>query len=92
MASKLSPKLVSLSLAAVSGVWYIICALIFVVAPTSGLNLFSYIFHGIDITQIAQTSVPFTGILIGFVEIILWALLAGWLFAVIYNYLAAKVK
>ncbi len=92
MASKLNPKLVSLSLAAVSGVWYILCALIFVAAPTTGLNLFSYIFHGIDITQIAQTSVSFTSILIGLVEIVLWSLLAGWLFAVIYNYLATKVK
>ncbi len=92
MANKLNPKLVSLSLAAASGVLYILCALIFAVSPTTGLNLFSYIFHGIDITQIAQTSVSFAGILIGFVEIVLWSLLAGWLFAVIYNYLATKAK
>ena len=84
MAEKLNAKRVSLSLAAVAGIISIVCALLVLVAPQATMNLFGAIFHGIDISQITK---PLTlgSALLGTVEAIVLALIAGWLFAKIYN-------
>lgn len=92
MAAKLNAKLVALSLAGVSGILYIICALLVAIAPTTTLNMFSNVFHGIDITQIAATNISLGNTLLGLIEILVYALVAGWIFVAVYNYLATKVK
>ena len=85
MAEKLNPKRVALSLVIVSIILYIACALLVVIAPDFITNLFSNLFHGIDITQIATTNISFGSVLIGLIQIIIYTLIAGWLFALIYN-------
>ena len=85
MADKLNAKRVALSLAVVSAVLYIVCVLLIAVAPDFTINLFSNLFHGIDITQIANTSISFGSTLLGLIEIIIYTLIAGWLFAWMYN-------
>ncbi|MEK6936080.1 MAG: DUF5676 family membrane protein [Nanoarchaeota archaeon] len=85
MTDKLSTKKVALSLAIVSAILYIICALFIAIAPDFTIKLFSNLFHGIDITQITSTSISLGSTLIGLVEIIVYALIAGWLFALVYN-------
>ncbi len=85
MNDKLSPRRVALSLAIVSAILYVACALFIFIAPDFTLSLFSNLFHGIDITQIADTSISLGSILLGLVEIIVYALVAGWLFAFVYN-------
>ena len=84
MAEKLSAKRVSLSLAAVAGIISIVCALLILIAPQATMNLFGAIFHGIDISQITKT-ITLGGALLGTVEIIVMALIVGWLYAKIYN-------
>jgi len=88
MAEKLNAKKVGISLAVVSAILYIACALLVAIAPEFTTNLFSNIFHGIDITQIITTSISFGSIVIGLIEIIIYAYIAGALFAWVYN----KVK
>lgn len=85
MADKLSPKRVSLSLAFVTGIVSIICALLIAIFPEATLKLFGAIFHGIDITKIATVSVSFGSAILGTLVAIVLALIVGWLFAVIYN-------
>ena len=85
MNNKLNAKRVALSLAIVSAILYIACALLITIAPNLTIGLFGKIFHGLDITQIADISVSFGSTLIGLVEIIIYALIAGWLFAWVYN-------
>ncbi|MDP3026246.1 MAG: DUF5676 family membrane protein [Nanoarchaeota archaeon] len=85
MSDKLNTKRVALSLASVSAILYIACALLIAIAPDFTTGLFSKVFHGIDITQIADTSISLGSTLIGLVEIIIYALIAGWLFVFIYN-------
>lgn len=85
MADKLNVKKVALSLAAVSAILYIACALLIAIAPDFTVSLFSNLFHGVDISQIAGTSISIGSILIGLIEVIVYALIAGALFAVIYN-------
>ena len=85
MSDKLNPKKVALSLAVVSAILYVACALLIFIAPDFTLSLFSNLFHGIDITQIADTSISLGSTLLGLVEIIVYALIAGWVFAWVYN-------
>jgi len=84
MAEKLNAKRVSLSLAVVAGIISIVCALLIAVAPQFTINLFGAIFHGIDISQITKP-ITFGNAVFGTIEAIVIALIAGWLFASIYN-------
>lgn len=77
MADKLSPKIVSLSLATISGIAYIFCAIFFAIAPQTALSFFKNMFHGVDITQIASATIPLGSTVAGFVEIIGLSLAAG---------------
>ncbi|MBS3157147.1 hypothetical protein J4442_03165 [Candidatus Woesearchaeota archaeon] len=81
---KLNPKKVSLSLAATSGIVSAACALLIAVAPQFTVNLFGAVFHGIDLSKIQKT-MTVSGTILGTVEVIILALITGWLFAKIYN-------
>jgi len=92
MSDKLNPKIVSMSLASVAGIVYILCAIFFAIAPLTTLSFFKDIFHGVDLTQLARTTISFGNTVAGFVEIVVSALVTGWMFAVMYNYLLTKMK
>ena len=91
VADKLNPKVVSFSLAAVSAIISLLCALLLVLAPQMTLKFFGSIFHGIDMAKIAAP-VTLSGVLIGLAAIIIVAFAAGWLFAVVYNYFSKKTR
>ena len=80
----LSIRRVSFSLAAVAGIISIVCVLLILIAPQTAVNLFGAIFHGIDLTQITKP-ITLVGALIGTIEVIVIALIVGWLFATVYN-------
>ena len=85
MKNEINTKKFALSLTIVSAIFYIACALFIVIAPNFTRWLFNNLFHGLDITKIASASISFGSMLIGLVEVIVYALIAGWLFAIIYN-------
>lgn len=87
MAKELSPKRVSLSLAYVTAIVSIVCALLLTIAPKLTMNVFGSIFHGADISKIA-VAVTLPNAVLGTIVAAVIALIIGWLFAVIYN----KVK
>ena len=84
--NKLNVKAVAYSLAAVSGIFYIICAALIAIAPEATIKLFGSLFHGINIELIAQKTISLGSAIAGFIEIVFGSLLTGWLFAAIYNY------
>lgn len=84
MVDKLSPKRVSLSLAVVTGIISIICALLIAIAPEGTTKLFGTIFHGIDISKIS-TTISLGNAVLGTIVAIVLAFIIGWLFATIYN-------
>ncbi len=84
--TRLNVKKVALSLAAVAGIISIICALLIAIAPEFTINLFGAIFHGLDINAIAK-QMTLGGAVLGIVEAIILALIMGWLFAVVYNWM-----
>lgn len=88
--NKLNVHKVGLSLAIVSGISYLVCALLFALFPTQTLEVIDNIFHGISIKSLAEKSVSLAGIAIGLVEIAVVAYLLGALFAWVYNYLPEK--
>jgi len=89
----LNPRVVSLSLAFVFGIVYLVCALLFVLFPIGMMFATSTMFHGFDMMAIARTNtIGFGNVLFGLIEIIILGLLIGWLFAVIYNILLKKAR
>lgn len=85
MVEKLNARVVSLSLAAVSGILSLLCALLIALAPGTAVKFFGSIFHGMDVTRIAAP-ITLSGVITGLIAIVIVALITGWLFAVIYNY------
>jgi len=84
VAEKLNVKRVSLSLAYVTAIVSIICALLLAIFPNGGMRLLGSIFHGLDISKIA-VAITWSGAILGTIVAIVLALIAGWLFAKIYN-------
>lgn len=82
---KINAKKVAISLAIVSAALYLACAALIFLAPEFAMKIFSSLFHGIDISKIADKPVSLSGVLIGLAEIVIYSLIAGWLFAVVYN-------
>jgi len=85
MADKLSPKRVANTLGAVFAGVSLLCALFVLLFQNTTLSFFSNIFHGIDITQIAKTSVSVGGIIAGLIEAFVLGWIIGWFFAFVYN-------
>ena len=83
MTEKFNARKVGFSLAVVTGIVSIACILLVALVPGS-VSVLGYIFHGIDVTKISKTPTLY-GTIIGFVEVVVLAYIAGWLFAVIYN-------
>ena len=84
MTEKLSPKKVSLSLGIVTAIFSIVCALLIVLFPLGTVSLLGSVFHGIDISKI-NVAITFWSAIKGTIVAIVIALIAGWLYAVIYN-------
>ena len=82
---ELNPRKTALSLAFVFGIFYVVCAVLFAVAPSATLGLFNSLFHGIDINQIAKDSISFGETAVGFVVTVVFAWIVGWVFAAFYN-------
>lgn len=89
---KLKPNVVSWSLASIASLVYVFCVLLVFIAPEITINFFKYIFHGIDITQIASYDLQPLGIIIGFIEVVAFSFIFGWYFAKIYNYIDKKSR
>lgn len=91
MEHELNPKVISFSLASVSGALSLICAFLMAIAPKAAFKFFGSIFHGADLTKIASP-VTIPGVITGLVAIVIISFVSGWLFAVIYNYFLSKAK
>ena len=71
-----------LALAITVGVFYALCALVWVVAPGPFLSFMNSLFHGMDFSSMVQPR-PFAwrGFLSALLVLCLWALFAGTFFA-----------
>lgn len=92
MADKLNPKVVGLSLAAISGMLFVACWALFALFPAGTFNFFNELFHGVDLTKIARIDISSGRTIIGLIEIVIAGFVTGWLFAIIYNYFLRKIK
>ena len=87
---KLNKNAFGLTLASTSGIIYLICAVLYSIAPSLTINYGNYIFHGLDISSIITKQIAFTDTLIGLILITISGYLAGVLFATLSNYFNNK--
>ncbi|MEK6834744.1 MAG: DUF5676 family membrane protein [Nanoarchaeota archaeon] len=86
---KLDSNVVGLTLASLSAILYAICVVFYWIAPKTTLIYFNYLFHGVELSNIAK-QIVFTDALIGLVLMSASAYLVGILFANLYNYFNKK--
>ncbi len=77
---------IALALGILTGIIYLVCALIIWLYPAGSIKFFSYWFHGIDISKIASSAPMNVGtFLIGLLSAVIFSALAGAIFAGLYN-------
>ena len=84
--SKLNTKAVGLTLATTSVIVYVICAILYWILPETLIGYANYLFHGIDISLIADKTMTLGNTIVGLVLIFISSYLIGLLFAALYNY------
>ncbi|HII14882.1 MAG TPA: hypothetical protein HA362_01060 [Nanoarchaeota archaeon] len=83
---KLSPWPSALALGLASGVLYAVCAASVLIWPAGSVKFFSYWFHGIDLTRIANAGqLGFGSFVVGLVSLALVSMAFGAIFAMFYN-------
>lgn len=92
MNCKINAKIAGTALAAVSAIAYLFCVILLALSPVLLFKLTKDMFHGVDITKIADYPVALGPAILGFIELIIAAFVLGWLFAVIYNALIKTSK
>lgn len=82
----MAPLRTGIALAITTGVFYALCALVWVVAPGPFLSFMNNLFHGMDFTSMVQPQ-PFawSRFLAALLVLSTWALLAGAFFAWLLN-------
>lgn len=73
------------ALAATSGIVYILCAAAIALWPRATISFFNSWVHGVDLTRIAVESLSWSGFFKGLVGVLVFAYIAGALYAWVYN-------
>ncbi|MBS3097409.1 hypothetical protein J4209_01290 [Candidatus Woesearchaeota archaeon] len=89
---KLNIKTIALTLAIVGGIFSLACAAFVALWPGGAVRFFNAMFHGIDMTAIAKTNISIGSVVLGLIEVVVVSVIAGALFAWVYNYLNEKIK
>ena len=88
---QLKPNVVGLSVAITAALVYLVCLAFVAVVPIETVVTFgNYFVHGMDISSIAAKDTNAIDALIGLIIVTLSAYIAGYVFAVIYNWLGKK--
>ena len=90
MTNKITPWKVGIATGLMLTIGSLLCAILFWIAPEITLNLANNVFHGIDLTQIAKSSLSLGGVIIGLLVTFIVGFISGWIFAVIYNKIMVK--
>ena len=87
---KLNIKAIAIAHGAVAGILFVLCRLVFTLAPDGSLAAMKYLFH----TDWSGVAVPMTwgGFSLGLVLFGLFAALVGAVWASIYNWLASESR
>ena len=82
----MAPLRTGIALAITTGVFYALCALVWVLAPGPFLSFMNNLFHGMDFSSLVQPR-PFvwSGFFAALLVLSTWALLAGAFFAWLLN-------
>ena len=84
---KLNTNKVGLTLAITLVIVYIVCATLYWILPETLIGYANYLFHGIDISLIADKTMTLGNTIVGLILIFISSYLIGMLFAGLYNHL-----
>ncbi len=82
----LNRQKLALASAATFGVAYLVCAVFVIVAPDFALQLLGWVAHIVNVDKFAgDVAITFGGVVVGLIEVVVYAYLVAWLFAWFYN-------
>ncbi len=90
--NKLNVNKIGLTAGTALGITYVLCVILFWLIPDLALTVFSYMFHGVDITKIPSRPMELTTTIVGFVETLVFGYVWGAVFALAYNFVDKKFK
>jgi len=85
MTGNINANKLGLSVGIAGAVLSVLCALLIALAPAFTIGVFGAIFHGIDISQIANTTISFGGVILGIIDVFIIGYIFGWLVGSLYN-------
>ena len=76
----------SLAAAGTMGIVYVVCAVFVWLAPDFALQLFGWLVHLVNVDKFAgDVAITATGLIIGLVQILVYAYIGAWIFAWLHN-------
>ena len=90
MTDKIIPWKIGVAAGLMLTIVSLLCAILLAIAPEITLSLANNIFHGIDLTQIAKSSLSLGGVITGLLVAFVVGFVSGWIFAWIYKRLQNK--
>jgi len=83
---QLNTKSFALATATTMGIMYLLCVLLVVAAPDFAFQLLGWVAHIVNVEKFAgEVSLTAGGVLVGLVEIVVYAFVASWILAELYN-------
>lgn len=83
---QLNVKSFALATALTMGIMYLACVLVVAVAPDFAMQLLGWLAHIVNVEKFAgDVALTASGVLIGLVEVVVYAFVASWILAELYN-------
>ncbi|KKU51044.1 MAG: hypothetical protein A3F26_03595 [Candidatus Ryanbacteria bacterium RIFCSPHIGHO2_12_FULL_47_12b] len=83
---QLNTKSFALATATTMGIMYVLCVLVVAVAPDFALQLLGWVAHIVNVEKFTENmALTAGGIVVGLVEVVVYAFVASWILAELYN-------
>lgn len=83
---QLNVKSFALATASTMGIMYLVCVLVVAAAPDFAFQLLGWVAHIVNVEKFAgDVSLTTGGVFVGLVEIVVYAFVASWILAALYN-------
>jgi len=87
---KHEPTATANALSVTVAIFYVTCALFFLVAPEFSMSVAQSWFHGMDLNALGTPQITFGNLLYGLITVTAYSWFLGYVFARMYNYFLKK--
>ena len=89
---QLNAKSFALATTLTMGIMYLACVIIVAIVPDFAMQLGGWLAHIVDVEKFAgDVTLTAGGVLIGLVEVVVYAFIASWILATLYNKFSRQV-